>query len=682
LEENNTRINLDEYKKQVMAISKKFEKKIQSLFEKAGFEVKSNFYAKGPDIIAESEGIKILIQCKCSTEEGKPLPFSLESLVDEYSKKVDKERAKIAILAISGYKIPEKYQDEEYKKELLEKDHVIIWDDQLIEYYEDVVKALGNFAKYNFLGDFKIKDEFGKPYVTPFLKISQGKYELFIFKISPEILLKIAYIFRREYSPKGYQRMLNIRRLKKEIAEFLQREEALLPTPIVCVFDEGIKIENNSLVIPLKYHSIWIIDGQHRLYSFCYVPQPIRENFQLLCVGFDGKELREKDQAEIFIDINEKAKKISKLLLLDLYELVGIRDIRVEIVKTLKDKPPFKDKIKLPRFKKGKISLVSFALTSPMKQLVGERGFLAKVFEERVGERVNFENEDVYIKFKEFCVKIFIEFFKEVGKFFPKEWNNSDDFLLATDRGIRGLLRLLLKIFEYNLRHKKSIDDKDTITSCLEQLKNFDFRNESHRGEYLGEGGADKLCEDWAKLIRIKLPDFAPKDKKEILLSIEIESGKKEEDEKVIKDFFPKLGREIVGELAYIDETTFKYLRYLPKDSIIKLMVSVVKEKEKCIEELNKMQKEGWKIQIKKVFKTILQQGKIEEKPYLHERWIGGENYEIDLNVDLKESTLGAKKHTIYIFHNIQFSERQDIFKQKWEGISRFGKEVSFEDLL
>jgi len=662
-------------------ISKRFHNRIKRLFENAGFNIiKSDYYSPGPDIIAESENTKILIQCKCSTEPMKSFPYNLESLIDEYSKKVQKEKADVAILAISGYRIPEKYYSEEVRQKLLEEDKVVIWDDQLIEYYEEVVSALNEWSKYIFLGDFRIRKEFGEPLKLPYLKVNQDGKELFIFKIPPEILLKIAYIFRREYSPAGYQRMLNIRRLKREIAYFLDSEEALLPTPIICVFDEGINTENEKLVIPLKCRSIWLIDGQHRLYAFCYVSNiEKRKEFELICVGLDGKKLDKNEQAKIFVDINERAKKISKLLLLDLYELIGVKDIRVEIVKELNKTKVFSGKIKLPRYKKGNISLVTFALTPPMRQLTRKTGFLAKEFEKRYYKKVDFDNEEIYTKFKEFCVRFFEKFFKIVQEVFKEEWDNPSTYLLSTDRGIRGLLRLASLIIEYNWRHKKPFDDEETIKKCLKILKqSFDFKNEAQKGKYAGEGGADKLVDDWRKLIQKDIIDFAPKDQKELILSKEIEAGRQEDAEKIISEFFPQLGKEVIGELAYIDETTFDYLKILPKNSTITLIVSAVKDENKCLEKVKEMKEMGYVIKIKKAFKQV----GMEKKPYLHDRWIGGENYEIDLGTDLKKDALGMKKHSIKVFGNIKFSERREIFQQKWEGISKFGPEITIEDFI
>jgi len=60
------------------------------------------------------------------------------------------------------------------------------------------------------------------------------------------------------------------------------------------------------------------------------------------------------------------------------------------------------------------------------------------------------------------------------------------------------------------------------------------------------------------------------------------------------------------------------------------------------------MEKRGRKVQVYSIKLTEEQEG--EEREYEHMRWLAGENYEIDFGTDLKESSIGNKKHSIKIF--------------------------------
>lgn len=639
-----------------MCPSCKFHSGIRNLFENAGFTVvECNYLRKGPDMIIEAEGFRIIVQCKRALK--KRLFPSINRLIDEYSTKRQKKNARIAILAISTYVLPKEYLVQEKRKELLEMDKVIIWDDRIIDYYKRLVKAIGEYAKYTILGDFGIKEEFSSPISIPALKVKQNDEEFVIFKITPDILLKIAYVFRREYSPGAYQRMLNPARLKKELAEkFLDEPDAILPTNIVCVLEDGINFDEKTkmLTIPMKFHSVWIIDGQHRLYAFCHLKNVRkREEFELLCAGFDGTRMPIASQGKMFVDINQKAKQVSPLLLLDLYDLIGVKDRRVEIVKELAKTKIFADKIQFPG-KKAPISMVTFATTSAMDKLVKNGGILSKYYQKG--------SEAMEEKFQEFCVKVLKTYFRIVSEVFKEEWKDSENYILARDRGIRGLLRLFPVILDY----AQGVNE-DKIKECLKALKGFKLGTVECKGKYAGEGGADDLLKEWCEHIRKTIPDFAPI-KREVIQEIIIYPNQKKQAENFIKKWFSKLRDLIYGQLTYIDETTFDYLRWIPKPCEIKLIVSVIKDKDKCYEIAEKMKSDGWNLQIHivEIPQKIPSEG-AKLVPWLHERWLADENFEIDFGHDLKKSALGSRQHTIRVLGKSGLKEKITKFKKLWE---------------
>jgi len=569
-----------------IADSQKFHDRIKRIFIKSGFKImKSDYYAKGADIIAKVDNKKIIIQCKCAQSDGKG-GLNIDSLIDEYSKKAEKEKAERAVLAISKYKIPPYYLSDEEKERRAIRDKVVIWDDRIIDYYEEVVSALNEWSKYTIIGDMYILSKFGDPINTSVMKIMQGEFEFFVFKISPEDLLKISYIFRRDYHRKNaYQRTLNIKRLKKDISGFLDSPEAILPTNLIGVFNSNIKIKGNRLIIPSQYKSFWVIDGQHRLYSFCYTKNELqRSNFELVCVGLDGKKWRESQQAKLFVDINDKSKKISKLLLYDLYELIGIPEIRIELVKKLaRESKVFKGKIKIHSKDKGAISLVTFVNTNPTGRLINERsGELGILFRERYNKNPDHSEDKMREKCKKFYFKIFEDYFGLIQKTFPKEWEENKNFVLSTDRGIRVFLRLLKLLYKYNIINDKNIGDLEIFNNAISALEGFDFSIQSLKGKYFGEGGADLFLESLKEHIQKIIPDFFPKENKKILHEINVEAGDRDKAEKFILQWLPGLGKEIFGELTYINKTTFDYLSRLPKKSSIKLFVSEIWSETDC----------------------------------------------------------------------------------------------------
>ena len=191
--------------------SLKWRKKIEKLLRDAGFKIIEDTRYNNSEFIAEAENKRIIIRCEFIEDEDP----NLDPLISEYAKKVREENVLAAVLAISRDKIPEKYEDPEKREVLLKKCRVIIWSKTDYEYYKNVVSALGIWARYPLLGDLGCEEEFAPPISVPAMKIKQGIWEFYVFKIVPEILLKIADVLRRVRDPQAYQRMVSKRRIKK-----------------------------------------------------------------------------------------------------------------------------------------------------------------------------------------------------------------------------------------------------------------------------------------------------------------------------------------------------------------------------------------------------------------------------------------------------------------------------------
>lgn len=636
----------------------RFHDKIKRLLEEAGFTIeRSDYFKEGADIIASAENNRVIVQCRCAKKVNTPYK-GLDSLIDEYSTKVRKERARVAILALGNYHVPERYLTTEKRDALLNDDKIVVWNDKLIEYYFKAAKSLKGHAKYAMLADFGVKDEFDKPITVPALNVKQNDCEFFIFKITPDKLLKIAYVFRREYDPRAYQRMLKPGKLE-DISEFLKDPKALFPNTVICVFGDGAKFDEKSqmLIIPMKYSSVWIVDGQHRLYGFAHLTTNKLQNFELVCSGFNVERFQKShlstsEQGKLFVDINQKATKVPSELLFDLYEMIGITDRRVEIVKKLATTKIFKDKIKFPG-KKGEISSVTFITTAPMDRLIRDGGWLSKWY------------RGPQDKFEDFCLNVLKIYFSIFAEVFSEEWDAPETYVLATDRGIRTLLRLLSPILDYSKGMKK-----EKIKECLEALKGAELTDAelAKGGGYYGEGGANKLAERWISHIRSTIPTFSPMEKQEVTEELVILPGEKEKAEEFVKRWFSKLEGEVVGELAYIDKTTFEYLKLINPDcKSVRLIVSNIDDKPKCQQLALELQKERPNLHI--VQKKIVFED--EEREYEHERWLAGQNYEVDLSTDLKSSAIANKKHTIKILNKVDLSSRYCSFKKEWDTLPK-----------
>lgn len=210
---------------------------------------------------------------------------------------------------------------------------ITIFDENDLIYYEELVKHLDSAAKYQFLAD--VLDDAEIPGLTievPAIQLKVGKIVYYSFAINPEYLLKISYIAHRTRGQKAdeqaYQRMVEKKRLK-DMQEYIS-EPAIFPTNIVMSLKKKPRFEPISatlqvaqgrcgylgkLILKSSYKSAWIIDGQHRLYS--YSGHPDATTSLLSVIAFE--ELSPKLQAEYFVDINSKQKRVEPALLNELF---------------------------------------------------------------------------------------------------------------------------------------------------------------------------------------------------------------------------------------------------------------------------------------------------------------------------------------------------------------------------
>lgn len=209
--------------------------------------------------------------------------------------------------------------------------HVTLFDGKDLEYYETLVSHLGPAAKYQLLADtIPGKQIPGLEIRVPAVKTRIGGSNCYTFSMSPEYLLKIAYVSHRSKGKASdvhtYQRMLSRGRLNR-IREYIDND-GVFPTNIVVNLEsrriqfERAKQQNDQeegvlgwLDIRPTYKSAWIIDGQHRLFS--YSGHPRAATSRLAVLAFEG--LPPSKQAALFIDINAKQKSVKQSLLQELY---------------------------------------------------------------------------------------------------------------------------------------------------------------------------------------------------------------------------------------------------------------------------------------------------------------------------------------------------------------------------
>jgi DGQHR domain-containing protein len=270
----------------------------------------------------------------------------------------------------------------------LEKPQISIWDEQFLTYYTTLSNLIGGHARYNLLGEIGIEPRVRNIISIPAFQTRLGNYTLYLFFIEPQKLIQSSYVARREVGiEKYYQRLLNKDRITK-IKKFIQAG-GLFPNNIIIAFSSPPKfipfkemksqpvgwpdwLNFGILNFPSNYRSCWIIDGQHRLYSFS---EFLRDD-KIAVVAFE--KIKPERQAQFFIEINREQKPIEADLLWDLEGEMrpnSEEGIISNIIKKLNEIDPLKYKIYIPlqgRRTKGQLKFSGLCLALQKRRLVKE----------------------------------------------------------------------------------------------------------------------------------------------------------------------------------------------------------------------------------------------------------------------------------------------------------------------
>lgn len=244
-----------------------------------------------------------------------------------------------------------------------------------LEYYDDLFDKIGTYSIFSILGEFGVPPRSDEKLEAIAIRTRLRAVDAFLFYAKPKDLLLFARVARREEKKEEfYQRSVEAARLTK-ISRFLSAG-GIFPNNIIIslrdtrenprhsfFFSTSISreirnfpgdIQVGMLRFLNEYGCAWIVDGQHRLYSFakadddCYVP----------CIALVGIPYHR--ERSFFLEINKEQKKVPSDLVWDLEgesdpECVGDNGLISNVVRMLDDYPyrttevsPFSNKISIP----------------------------------------------------------------------------------------------------------------------------------------------------------------------------------------------------------------------------------------------------------------------------------------------------------------------------------------------
>lgn len=348
---------------------------------------------KQVDVCAGHE--KTLLILECTTQK-------------DVNAKIKKFRGEISDI-IQGFKKEDKYKKYKHYKFIIAIKYqritdsikkcaleskgkkIYIWDNKFINYYSKLCGAISKFAKYNLLSEIDVKPEKEEVIKIPAFRYNidpKSSNVLYLFFISANDLLKFSYVARRELGNElFYQRLLNKNRLK-QIKDYINKGN-IFPNSIVLAlsdkcWDFNSKLNKDvlsndhnlpncvnlgELILKNNYRSCWVIDGQHRLYSYSQTTTP-----GILAVSAFAK-LKKAKQADYFLDINKEAKRVDPNLLWDLLGSISPTSARGLISNTVKHLCNIKDgffesNIKIPSMCNGKYNFNNLCVSLEKSELL------------------------------------------------------------------------------------------------------------------------------------------------------------------------------------------------------------------------------------------------------------------------------------------------------------------------
>jgi DNA sulfur modification protein DndB len=510
------------------------------------YDKNNDALTKQIDVFAKDDETILLIECK-SAESNKRGDFkkeleSYKGIISGIRKTIqrlfpNKKHKFKFILATNNLTISDG------DKERLSNINGIHLNEDTIDYFFKLHSQLGNASKYQFLGNIFEGQEIPEmENKIPAVKGKMGGHIYYSFSTEPENLLKIGYVLHRNKANVNmmptYQRLIKKSRLKS-VGEFIENG-GYFPNSIVisidaknCNFEPAnTQVQNTIsdvgiLHLPKKYKSAYIIDGQHRLYG--YSNSKYRSTNTIPVVAFVN--LSREDQVQLFMQINENQKAVSKDLRNTLNaDLLWTSDSYVEQIKALCARVSIflgEDR-NSPLFNKISIGVDKKDITmQAIENALKKSKFLGKVTKSKIEELGLFYNGNLdftYERLTEFLSKGFDYLSSNI----KEEWEKGSEGLILINRGIYAFILTLSDIL-HHLNKIESVDSyKTSINSIINETKHYvdpiitylKEIDQEERGELrraYGGPGENKYWRTFQKIIRDTHKDFEPEGLEEYL---------------------------------------------------------------------------------------------------------------------------------------------------------------------
>lgn len=500
------------------------------------------------DVLAVDDECAVIIECKCSASTSpRPADFKTEieslgakkaGLHREIRARFGKPDLKIAyVLATKNYILKPADIDR------LKTFKIHHFSDADLEYYTELVSHLGSAARYQFQADLfqnqDIPEIENRVYAV---QASMGGMEYYSFCIEPERLLKLGYVLHRSKSIKtlpSYQRLIKKARLSS-IKKFINNG-GYFPNSIIVSVDSDNKSPRfeptgttipattgraGILHLPAKYRSLYVIDGQHRLYG--YSGTDYANNNSIPVIAF--VDLARESQLRLFMEINENQKSVSKNLKHTLdadlkWDSKNLAERAEGIKKQLAQElgedvtSPLFNRVLVGEDHRTETRIITLeAILRGLNQTT----FVGKFTKDAIREPGIF-NTGKSASTVERIRLVLSAFFHYIAADYEDEWSRlqKDGGLLTINDGITALIMVFGDVVSHLVKTDqiKPLADEpqaivDTATTYLDGLKPyFEKLTETERAELrkkYGSGAPTRLRRIFQKAINAKRDDFVP----------------------------------------------------------------------------------------------------------------------------------------------------------------------------
>jgi DNA sulfur modification protein DndB len=354
----------------------------------------------------------------------------------------------------------------------------------LIEQFSEAIDALSpDIAFSEFLHSYLGIDVSFEPPIISVKCVRNQNFETptYSFSMPANELLRISHVNRANINKQdlneAYQRAVKRKRLD-EIATFVLDQQKkskieVFPNNIVANVKDAKFIEDpkdpnlGTLEFPNRYSSLWIIDGQHRLYSFCKITdQEIKKKYRFIVTTYP--EISLSDQAEIFYVINDKQEGIDTDLIMFIQAqlLEKTKGYAAKVLLKIDKEEFFTKPLKKGFEEKEKgawlrLSTLVIALT--------EEGLFDS--EKSGGGLLQKNKEDLETPYR-----ILREYIDYIRTHFKTSWNEGKKGFAQSNQGLAILFIILKKIIETKTKSKDGLDDID-VYSFKDFLDAIDSRD-------------------------------------------------------------------------------------------------------------------------------------------------------------------------------------------------------------